>query len=135
MEKLLKKLDYQTNTNIVIFNIPEELVLPKQDLYKGTKIYKNNTAIKTDFILVFIKTKLELENFVKKNESYLLSFQNDLVWFAYPRPSSEKYNEKNDLSREKGWDSLMNLGYKGIKTVYIDDNWTAYKFLKEEYIK
>lgn len=135
MNNLLKKLDYKIDSNIVIFNMPEELIPLEQNLHEGTKIYKNNTAIKTNFILVFIKRKSELENFVKKNESYLLSFQDDLLWFAYPRPSSEKYNEKNDLSREKGWDSLLDLGYKGIKTVYIDDNWTAYKFLKEEYIK
>ena len=134
MDALLKKLDSKTNRNMVIFNMPPEFEPVERDLNKEIHIYKSNTAIKTEFVLIFIKTKAELERFTKYHKSYLLSFSDDLIWFAYPKESSERYNKKTDISRNKGWEPLMNLGYKGTRIVSIDNDWTAFRVRKEEYI-
>lgn len=49
MKSLLNRLNYKGNDNIVIFNIPEEFT----DF--EIKVYKNNTAVKNDFLLVFVR--------------------------------------------------------------------------------
>ena len=134
MGTLLKKLDSKANNNMVIFNMPPEFEPVERNLHKDIHIYKSNTAIKTEFILIFIKTKAELEHFTKHNRSYLLSFSDDLIWFAYPKENSEKYGRKSDISRDRGWEPLMNLGYKGVRIVSIDNDWTAFRVRKEEYI-
>ena len=134
MGTLLKKLNSKTNNNMVIFNMPPEFEPVEKNLNKEIHVYKSNTAIKTEFVLIFIKTKAELEHFTAHNRSYLLSFCDDLIWFAYPKENSEKYGNKSDISREDVWEPLMNLGYKGVRKVSIDNNWTAFRVRKEKYI-
>ena len=134
METLLKKLDSKTNNNMVIFNMPPEFEPVERNLNKEIHIYKSNTAIKTEFVLIFIKTKAELEHFTLHNMSYLLSFCDDLIWFAYPKENSEKYGNKSNISRDEGWEPLLDLGYKGVRMVSIDSDWTAFRVRKEEYI-
>lgn len=135
MESLLSKLNYKANDNIVIFNMPEEFTDIEVSISKEIKVYKNNTAIKTEFILVFVRKKSGLDDFISKNKDYLLSFEDDLIWFAYPKTSSKKYEGKTDITRDKNWDSLLNIGYKGVRMVSIDDDWSAFRFRKVEYIK
>lgn len=134
MGTLLKKLDSKTNNNMVIFNMPPEFEPAERSLNKEIHIYKSNTAIKTEFVLIFIKTRAELEYFTKLHKSYLLSFCDDLIWFAYPKGNSEKYGKKADISRDSGWEPLIDLGYKGVRAVSIDNDWTAFRVRKEEYI-
>ena len=134
MGTLLKKLDSKTNNNMVIFNMPPEFEPVERNLNKDIHVYKSNTAIKTEFVLIFIKTRAELEHFTEHNRSYLLSFHDDLIWFAYPKENSGKYGQKADISRNSGWEPLMNLGYKGVRMVSIDNDWTAFRVRKEEYI-
>ena len=57
MGTLLKKLDSKANNNMVIFNMPPEFEPVERNLHKDIHIYKSNTAIKTEFILIFIKKK------------------------------------------------------------------------------
>ena len=58
MGTLLKKLDSKANNNMVIFNMPPEFEPVERNLHKDIHIYKSNTAIKTEFILIFIKTRI-----------------------------------------------------------------------------
>ena len=135
MDLLLNKLNYNGNDNIVIFNMPEEFSDFEKSIGKEVKIYKNNTAIKTEFILVFLKTKSELDNFITKNKEYLLSFEDDLIWFAYPKGTSKRYIGKTNLTRDKNWDSLSALGYKAVRMISIDSDWTAFRVRNLKYIK
>ena len=135
MESLLSKLNYKANDNIVIFNMPEEFTDIEVSISKEIKVYKNNTAIKTEFILVFLKTKSELDNFISKNKEYLLSFEDDLIWFAYPKGTSKRYMGKTNLTRDKNWDSLSALGYKAVRMISIDSDWTAFRVRNLKYIK
>jgi hypothetical protein len=55
------------------------------------------------------------------------------VWFAYPKGTSKKYT--CDFNRDTGWDTLKALGFDTVRAVAIDDNWTALRFRRVEYIK
>ena len=74
---------------------------------------------------------------VKKigNKEYLLSFEDDLIWFAYPKGTSKRYMGKTNLTRDKNWDSLSALGYKAVRMVSIDSDWTAFRVRNLKYIK
>lgn len=56
-----------------------------------------------------------------------------VVWFAYPKASSKKY--RCDFNRDSGWEALGSLGFEGVRQVAIDDDWSALRFRRVEYIK
>jgi hypothetical protein len=49
-----------------------------------------------------------------------------VVWFAYPKETSKRY--KRELSRDTGWEVLGKLGFAGVRSVAIDEDWSAPAF-------
>ena len=37
--------------------------------------------------------------------------------------------------RDNGWSALGELGYEGVSLISIDDDWSAFRFRKSDYIK
>jgi hypothetical protein len=56
-----------------------------------------------------------------------------VVWFAYPKGTSKKY--KCDFNRDTGWDALKAEGFDTVRAVAIDEDWTALRFRRVEFIK
>jgi hypothetical protein len=56
-----------------------------------------------------------------------------IVWFAYPKGTSKKY--KCDFNRDTGWASLGAAGFEGVRMVAIDEDWSALRFRRMEFIK
>lgn len=56
-----------------------------------------------------------------------------MVWFAYPKGTSKKY--KSGISRDRGWDVLGKLGFEPVRAVAIDDDWSALRFRRVEFIR
>ena len=56
-----------------------------------------------------------------------------MVWFAYPKGTSKKY--KSEINRDNGWQILGELGFEGVRGVAIDEDWSALRFRRVEFIK
>jgi hypothetical protein len=56
-----------------------------------------------------------------------------VVWFAYPKGSSKKY--KSEITRDHGWQILGELGFEGVRAIAIDEDWSAIRFRRVEFIK
>ncbi len=56
-----------------------------------------------------------------------------IVWIAYPKGSSKKY--KCDFNRDTGWTVLGDAGFEPVRQVAIDEDWSALRFRRTEYIK
>lgn len=54
------------------------------------------------------------------------------LWFAYPKGSSKRYT--CEFNRDTGWDVLGAAGYEPVGQVAIDEDWTALRFRKVEFI-
>ena len=55
------------------------------------------------------------------------------IWFAYPKGASKKY--KCDFNRDTGWNALKAAGFDTVRAIAIDEDWTALRFRRVEYIK
>ena len=44
-------------------------------------------------------------------------------------------NTTTDLDRDHGWKTLNDSGLHGIRMVSIDDDWSAFRFSNEKFIK
>ena len=56
-----------------------------------------------------------------------------VIWFAYPKGSSKKY--KASINRDRGWAVMGKAGFEPVRMVAIDDDWSALRFRRADYIK
>ncbi|MBX2891080.1 MAG: hypothetical protein KF734_09160 [Saprospiraceae bacterium] len=132
MDDVFKKMNFKGQSEILVVNHPASFQ-PNLDAMKGlTKIQTDVAkAEKIQFALAFV---------TKQNEVDMLAAQiaaktvgDALVWFAYPKSTSKRYN--CEFNRDTGWAALGMLGFEGVRQVAIDDDWSALRFRRVEYIK
>lgn len=131
MTPLFNKLNFKGQKEICIINAPaefdQEIVVVKTE----TKINESlNDCKKTDFVLAFVKTKKEIESFATALQHKLEG--DPVIWFAYPKKTSKKYQV--EINRDSGWDSLRKIGLDTVRAVSIDDDWSALRFRKQDFI-
>lgn len=132
MTPLFKKLNFKGQKEICVINAPaefdQEIVVMKEE----TKINETlNDCKKADFVLAFVKTKKEIESFTVALQK---KWEGDpVIWFAYPKKTSKKY--KVEINRDSGWESLRKTGLDTVRAVSVDDDWSALRFRKQEFIK
>jgi|GEM_PF-241860 len=117
---LAAKLKLNTDQNVLIKNVPHDLV----SLFNDEHL-KASRGKKYDAIVLFAATQAELGKHITGS---LAMLQNDaLLWIAYPKKSGAI---KTDLSRDYGWDTLTEEGYIPVSLVAIDQTWSALRFRK-----
>jgi len=60
-------------------------------------------------------------------------FGDGVVWFACPKASSKRY--RCDFIRDTGWQVIGDLGFEGVRQVAIDDDWSALRFRRVEFVR
>ena len=55
------------------------------------------------------------------------------MWFAYPKGTSKRY--KSEINRDTGWQALGKSGFEPVRAVAIDEDWSALRFRRVEFIK
>ena len=54
------------------------------------------------------------------------------VWIAYPKGSSKRY--PCEFNRDSGWTSMGAAGFEPVRQVAIDEDWSALRFRRVEFI-
>ena len=55
-----------------------------------------------------------------------------LLWFAYRKGAAAK---ASGLSRDVGWSVLGRAGYRGVRSIAIDEDWTGLRFRETAKVK
>lgn len=132
MDALLKKLNLKENEKVLLVNVPKNL----SALVEAFKAEANvKTKFKpTDeftFTLAFVTKQNEVNELATQIAS--LTKGDATIWFAYPKGTSKNY--KCEFNRDTGWNVLGNLGFEGVRMVAIDEDWSALRFRRAEFIK
>ena len=132
LNPVIKKLQYKLQEDVLIVDAPAEFKEVLSDWKKTAKLYNAPSGNKTfSFALIFVKTAADVK---KAAKNYIKLLEPDAVsWMAYPKKTSKKYN--SEITRDSGWEALGELGYEGVSIVSIDDDWSAFRFRKADYIK
>jgi len=131
MATVFEKLNWKDQQEIVILNAPESFE-PELARLSVTTIHRNLSAIKeTAFLLAFVTRKSEVDSLTPQIAKRAKG--DAIVWFAYPKGSSKKYT--CDFNRDTGWDAMSKLGFETVRAIAIDDDWTALRFRRSEYVK
>lgn len=132
MTPLFKKLNFKQQKEILILKYPPEFEGEMKAMEEYTTIQTDiNEAKHIHFALVFVKTQSEIEGIAP---AILRMIKDDgVIWFAYPKGTSKKY--KVEINRDKGWEILAKLGLRGIRSIAINEDWSAVRFRRVEFIK
>jgi hypothetical protein len=132
MTPLFKKLNYKEQPNIIAINSPKTFDNELEEMSKRATIIKDfMEVIDTEFVICFVTTKIEIEQFISAIYQKLKG--DAVIWLCYPKMTSKNY--KCDFNRDSGWTSLGKYNLEPVRQVSIDDDFSALRFRKVEFIK
>lgn len=131
MTPLFKKLNLKNQTELVILNAPESFDTELQPL-QNLKILRDlKAADEIQLVLVFATKQSEVDGVARAIGPKAKG--DALVWFAYPKGTSKKY--RCEFNRDTGWAALGREGFEPVRQVAIDEDWSALRFRRAEFIK
>jgi hypothetical protein len=131
MTALFKKLNFKNHQDVFIYKAPGFFEVEIEAMCFDASIKDHNNRTVIDFAIAFVQTEQEIEAFL---EVIKTKITNDLVvWMCYPKMSSKNYT--CDFNRDSGWKSLGKLNFEPVRQVSINEDFSALRFRKVEYIK
>lgn len=132
MTPLFKKLNYKNHKTILVLNAPASFEYEMEQMKKEAQVVADIAQMPaTDFAIVFAFKQAEINTSIK---AIYKKLEGDaILWYCYPKGSSKKY--KCDFNRDTGWQALGANNLEPVRQVAIDEDWSALRFRKVEYIK
>lgn len=132
MTPLFKKLNFKDQASILLINAPDSFQEESRAMSAFTQvIFQVDGVQKPPFALAFALSQKEVDElaalFAEKTEG------DAILWIAYPKGSSKRY--KCDFNRDTGWQALGAAGFEPVRQVAIDEDWSALRFRRVEFIK
>ena len=131
MASVFGKLNLKDQKRILVLNAPASFE-PELKALRGTAVDRDVKAVDgLEFSLAFVTKQNEVDTLGK---AVAKKAQGDaVVWFAYPKGSSKQY--KSEINRDSGWKVLGDGGFEPVRMVAIDEDWSAVRFRRVEFIK
>jgi len=132
MKDLLRKLNFKGYKRIAIINAGTDFLKSLSDeLSEVTIDTEIDQRCPYNFMMIFVKSIEEVDEISPLALHNLTA--DGILWFCYPKKSSKKLI--SGLERDKGWKSLNDMGFYGIRMVAVDDEWSGMRFRNIKYIK
>src|SRR5262245_20463894 len=131
MATVFDKLNLKNHDDIVVLNAPATFE-PELGRLESVRVRRSLSGVaKIAFALAFVQTQKDLDALAGPIAS---KAEGDaIVWFAYPKGTSKKFT--TDINRDHGWDALGKAGFETVRLVAIDEDWSAKRLRRAEYIK
>jgi len=131
MPSTFEKLNLKQQQEILVVNSPASFE-PELLALKSVTVHRDPKKLKAiHFALVFATKQAEVDALSK-----LLASKTEgdaLLWFAYPKGTSKRY--KCEFNRDTGWKAMRSAGFDTVRQVALDEDWSALRFRRIEYIK
>jgi hypothetical protein len=131
MTPLFKKLNLGEQRTVFVLGAPPTLETELEGL-EGVEV-RRALPERGDpiFVLAFVTTQVQVDTLAR--DVAQATSGDAVVWFAYPKQSSKRY--RCDFNRDTGWAALGVAGFEPVRQVAIDDDWSALRFRRVEFIK
>ena len=131
------KLNYKNQAESAVINAPDEFLPVVDEMKPLTTIVNDPEQMQTStFAIAFVKTQMDVDTISQQLAEKLHG--DAILWLAYPKGSSKKYKcDRATLcfNRDTGWATLGKLGFEPVRMVAIDEDWSALRFRRVEYVK
>ena len=132
MDNVFKKMNFKSSPSVVVINAPPSFGVNMDAMRDLTHFYTDFSSVeKTNFIIAFCTMQNEVDAVAIQVAEKLES--DGLLWFVYPKGTSKKF--KCDFNRDTGWAVLGEQGFEPVRMVAIDEDWSALRFRRVEFIK
>jgi hypothetical protein len=130
MSTISSKLNLTTQKLIFVINAPDSFKAELSTLSDIRVVDDIQSKYPLEFAIVFVNKKSQIDQIASSIDK---KAQGDVVvWFAYPKGTSKKYH--CDFNRDNGWDVLKGFGFDTVRQIAIDDDWSALRFRRNEFI-
>jgi hypothetical protein len=126
---LVKKLGIKPGQRMLIMNAPEDYIQMLGVLPEGAEV-KTSAGEIFDFVQVFVYNQADIDG--NATTAIQALKPGGLLWFTYPKKSS---GVKTNITRDIGWEGLMNAGMRPVTQIAIDDTWSALRFRPTSEVK
>lgn len=132
MDAVFKKLNFKGQKQVFVINAPDSFDVHISSISETTTISPKITENdRIEFAIVFVTKQKEIEKMAK---AIIPKMEGDaILWMCYPKGSSKKYS--CDFNRDNGWEMMGAYNLESVRMVAIDEDWSALRFRKMEYIK
>jgi len=132
MDTVFKKLNLKNQKSVFVINAPESFEVNLDSIRDETLIIKSLLGESNiEFILIFVTKQAEIDTVIPEIASRLVG--DAVLWMCYPKGTSKKY--KCDFNRDTGWAIMGPYDLEPVRMVAIDDDWSALRFKKVDFIK
>lgn len=132
MDAVFKKLNLKNQKAVVVVNGPDSFQVNLDSIRDETTVIDTLEGLsEIEFILLFVTRQSEIDNLIPQIAPLLKG--DALLWMCYPKGTSKKY--KCDFNRDTGWKIMGNYDLEPVRMVAIDEDWSALRFKKVEFIK
>jgi len=131
MATVFEKLNLGGRQEIAVLNAPASFQPELARLPVITIHHHIESVAECGFWLAFVTRQAEVDKLVPQIAKRARG--DAIVWFAYPKGTSKRY--KCDFNRDTGWDKLKAAGFDTVRAIAIDEDWTALRFRRVEFIK
>jgi hypothetical protein len=128
---VFEKLNLKDQREIVVIDAPASFEGELKKLTGVTVKRRVAPGASMEFVLVFATRQAEVE--VAARLLAKKAAGDAVVWVAYPKGTSKRYT--CEFNRDTGWASLGAIGFEPVRQVAIDEDWTALRFRRAEFIK
>jgi hypothetical protein len=131
MASVFSKLNLGSRTDVTVLNAPASFgaVLATLDGVTVRTSLRGETPI--EFALAFVTTQAQVNDLSARLSARMPG--DALLWFAYPKQSSKRY--RCEFNRDTGWAAVGAAGFEPVRQIAIDEDWSALRFRRVEYIK
>jgi len=128
---VFKKLNLKDLSEIVVLDAPASFE-PEIAALEGVDVRRSVDEVeRVQFLLAFVTRQEQIDQVAAQIAQKIDG--DAVVWFPYPKGSSKRYT--CDFNRDTGWDALGAAGFEPVRQVAIDEDWSALRFRRVEYIK
>ena len=97
---------------------------------KGVDLGVSHNRSGTDFSIVFVRNKADIDRTAKKAIERLR--EDGMLWYCYPKKSS---GVETDIHRDSGWDAVVEQNWRGVRQISIDSTWSAIRFRDSRFVQ
>ncbi len=131
MSSTFEKLNLKSQNRIVVLNAPKSFEPELAALHDVAILRDVRDLNDIEFSLAFVTKQEEVDRIGQ--EIGKKTKGDAVVWFAYPKGTSKKY--KSEINRDTGWQVLGKAGFEPVRSIAIDEDWSAIRFRRVEFIK
>lgn len=130
MAAVFAKLNLKEQHTIVVLNAPASFE-PELAALTGVTVRRDLAGEPVAFLLAFVTRQQEVDDIAAQVRTQAPG--DAIVWFAYPKGTSKRY--QSAFNRDTGWTALGAAGFEPVRQVAIDEDWSALRFRRVEFIK